>query len=441
MFAEKVINKILTEKSLKNYVSYNLDPSYFMEFSDEMKFIVEHNNQYGEVPSGQAFTYKFNTFKIEDTDDNWEYLMDNLQTDFEFYLLKKTSDKINTSEDSLEAIKLIKDYSIEIEKKKIKKTKVLDIIANAEEREVEYNRRKALEGLTGISTGFAELDEVLNGWQRGEELVTILGRTNQGKSWIGEKFLTVAWEEGDIPLLYSGEMSDFIVGARFDTLHANMSNYGITNGHDDLGVNGESVSSNDYGVYIKTLTNTGRPFYVITPKELNGKKLDNNMLEGLLNSLDPKPTIVGIDQYSLMSDCVSNDRAVKAERLENITLGLFNISIRHGLPVLGNSQAGRGATAGDDEDTPEIEHAYGSDAIGQNSTRIISMRQTEEGLKMSVKKNRMGKNNKTFVYTWGINEGTFIAVDVKDFKKSKEKVKNKQKEKDTSKVAAGTSVF
>ena len=45
-------------------------------------------------------------------------------------------------------------------------------------------------GMLGISSGMQELDRILNGWLPGEELVTIVGRVNQGKSWLLQKFLT-----------------------------------------------------------------------------------------------------------------------------------------------------------------------------------------------------------------------------------------------------------
>ena len=35
-----------------------------------------------------------------------------------------------------------------------------------------------------IKTGFPELDKIIGGWDREEELGTIVARTNYGKSWI-----------------------------------------------------------------------------------------------------------------------------------------------------------------------------------------------------------------------------------------------------------------
>lgn len=81
-----------------------------------------------------------------------------------------------------------------------------------------------------ISTGFKELDEVINGFELGEELVTLVARTSIGKSWIALKFLHSAWLQGKRVGLYSGEMSSEQLGFRFDTLNQHIPNYDLVRG-------------------------------------------------------------------------------------------------------------------------------------------------------------------------------------------------------------------
>lgn len=61
-----------------------------------------------------------------------------------------------------------------------------------DEKIKDLENKRAKGGMLGIGSGLPELDKILNGWLPGEELVTIVGRVNQGKSWLLQKFLTEA---------------------------------------------------------------------------------------------------------------------------------------------------------------------------------------------------------------------------------------------------------
>ena len=65
-------------------------------------------------------------------------------------------------------------------------------------------------------------------------------------------------------------------------------------------------------------------------------------------------------------------------------------------------------------DTPELEDAYGSDGLPQNATRVLTIRQHDVTLKISVKKNRYGVNNQDVLLLWDIDKGImkpFLKVD------------------------------
>ena len=59
--------------------------------------------------------------------------------------------------------------------------KGVDIIENAKDRYDAYINRSTASTPPTISTGFTELDEIFGGWEYGEELVTLVGRTAGGK--------------------------------------------------------------------------------------------------------------------------------------------------------------------------------------------------------------------------------------------------------------------
>ena len=91
-------------------------------------------------------------------------------------------------------------------------------------------------------------------------------------------------------------------------------------------------------------------------------------------------------------------------------MDLFRISEELGIPVLADAQANRNKTNTEEPENPELADIGESDAIGQNSSRVISLVQTKLGLSLLVTKNRYGENNKKFIYSWDIDIGTFRFV-------------------------------
>ena len=69
------------------------------------------------------------------------------------------------------------------------------IVKKAKER-LELHQQKKEFGTNYIKTGFPELDEVIYGLEPGNELSTVAGRPNQGKTWILLKMLVEAWKQG-----------------------------------------------------------------------------------------------------------------------------------------------------------------------------------------------------------------------------------------------------
>ena len=244
----------------------------------------------------------------------------------------------------------------------------------------------------------SELDDILTGWLPGEELVTIVGRVNQGKSWLLQKFLTEANKQHKRVLHYSGEMGVLQVAYRNDTLGMNYSNSDLMRG---------TIDDYDFERYISDLEDNKNlpPYRVITPNDLGGKMLNISTLRSLIKKY--KPDIVGIDQISLMED----ERRLKGDatrtQYTHIAQDLFNLSIEFGIPIIADAQANRNKADMDKPENPELADIGESDGIAQNSSRVISLVQTKSGLSLKITKNRYGQNNKKLIYVWDIDRGTF----------------------------------
>ena len=110
----------------------------------------------------------------------------------------------------------------------------VDIIADAEDRYTQFLERKEHQTDWFFTCGFEELDDLIHGIQREEELLVIFARTNQGKSWVLEKMCTHVWQIGYNVGYISPEMGASSIGYRFDTLNKNFSNRGLMWGKDDI---------------------------------------------------------------------------------------------------------------------------------------------------------------------------------------------------------------
>ena len=75
-------------------------------------------------------------------------------------------------------------------------------------------------------------------------------------------------------------------------------------------------------------------------------------------------------------------------------------------PVILLAQANREAVKNRKKgESPELHDLAESDGVGQNATRVISLSVIDGTLKMAVKKNRYGINNKEVLMIWDINTG------------------------------------
>lgn len=399
MIQLQVLNKLLTDKSLNLVMNNGVTAQHFNEYPEEYEFITEHYRKYGNVPDDETMLGQFPEFELLNVTESDRYLIETLH---EEYLYNQSVPILNKAAELLQAnAQDAVEYLLPRIQQLMKECTYgggVDIMSNTMERFNIMVEREGKEGLLGISSGLDELDELLGGWLPGEELVTIVGRVNQGKSWILLFFLAMAWSQGKSVLLYSGEMSTLHVGYRADTLLSHISNTGITRG---------TLNEVDKESYLKHLEDSEKfntPFIVVTPKDLGGKRMNVPILESLIEKYNPD--IIGIDQLSLMDDSRNNRDPLRVQ-LTHIAEDTFRLSEKTGKPILVDAQASRKSADKDTPEAPELTEIGESDGIGQYSSRVISIVQAPSGLKISIKKNRYGANNKSLSYCWDIDKGRF----------------------------------
>lgn len=395
----QIISKIILSKDFSFIENNNLDVEYFVGYEDEFEFIQEHYNKYGTVPDKATFLATFNDFELIDVQETDRYLLDTLKEEYLFYqavpIVEKCA-KLLEKDSNLATEYLLQELP------KLQVTNGLDgedIIANASNRLNAFIERKTNSADWFFRTGLDELDEMINGIQREEELIVIVARTNQGKSWILGKISTQVWQDGYNIGYVSPEMSANSIGYRFDTLYNHFSNSGLTYGKDD-------INEEQYTQYINELSQNKNKFIVSTPQDFN-RKITVSKLKSWIQKY--KLDCVAIDGITYMTDERHKKGDTKTTSLTNISEDLISLSVELKIPIIVVVQANRGgAYDKETEGTPELEHIRDSDGIAQNATKVIALRQNDGVLEMGVKKNRFGGNvgNKV-TYGWDINTGTY----------------------------------
>ena len=238
-----------------------------------------------------------------------------------------------------------------------------------------------------ISTGFKELDDILVGWRRGEELVIFSARPGQGKSWMGLKFAFSAALQGERVGIYSGEMSVPQLQERI--ICCAKQSYTDTSEQAIQFIKSRNIDN----------------IRVLTQKQLRRRANVNDLEEMIVRD---KLTMLVVDQLSLMEDCTSKVGTPLRQQYANITLDLFDLSIRYDLPCLLLVQTNRQGAL--QQNGPSLENLAESDAIGQNATRVITMRNENNLMAMKLVKNRYGSPGMTIKYEvdFSINKFKYI---------------------------------
>lgn len=221
----QVINKILQTKDYSFIRKNCLDASYFKGFEKEYNFIENHYKMYGNIPDAVTFLEKFPNFNLVEVNESDKYLLDRL---YEEYSYQKFADAqvVNTlakllEQDSREAYNYLRDQLPKLQPHIA--LEGLDIIKDAKERYEIYKNRATEPEKATIKSGLPELDDIFNGWEMGEELVTVVARTNMGKCL--QKGTKVIMEDGSLK-----EIQDIKVGDKVQSLNKSNTVLGVHKG-------------------------------------------------------------------------------------------------------------------------------------------------------------------------------------------------------------------
>lgn len=400
MIGNQVINYILDTKDTSLIVLNNLTDRYFPDYKNEFNFILNHFRTYGNIPDKETFLNQFPDFELVKVSETPNYLIEELFKEYQKNQLARTFNTVR--KDLLEGNL---DKALDTYEKSYEEISTgialnsVDIFKDISRYDAYVERTSDFDKYY-VRTGFPELDAILGGWDREEELAVIMARTNQGKSFVALKMALAAAEQGLTVGLYSGEMTERKVGYRLDTLLEHIPNGALIHG---------SISiKDDYKTYIDNLpTRLKGTIKVLTPKMINGSA-GVNALRAFIEK--DKLDILFIDQHSLLDD----DRHARnpVERASNISKDLKNLQVIKRIPIIAVSQQNRtkNEDGNDDLDTTQIAQ---SDRIGQDATVIIGITRDKKDnslMTLHIVKSRDSVVGGKITYKVDFNRGEFVYI-------------------------------
>ena len=395
LIQNQVINSILANRDSLFIIGNNLTEDFFSDYTEEFNYIKNHIDLYGHTPDIETFLVKFPDFDVFDVKESSTYLLDALYEDRNKRFLAKAFNHIKDLLNSGKTDEAMTFYtstsSLAVEAKHLES---FDYTQNIKERYNTYIEKCDNFDKFYIKTGFKELDDIIGGWDRNEELATIAARSGQSKTWVLLKMATAALEQGFRVGLYSGEMSATKVSYRLDTILSHISNYGL--------MKGDRQYQNQYKSYLDSLSTKYKGcLKILTPTMISGPA-GVTALRAFIEK--EKLDILFVDQHSLLED----DRKARnpVERASNISRDLKNLQVMKKIPIIAVSQQNRSST----ENGVGTEHIAQSDRIAQDSTIILFFEKEENILTMHLVKSRDSENGKDIKYNIDLNKGTWTYI-------------------------------
>ena len=392
----QILSKVITSSNYSIIDDNLLTEDYFVGYENEFKYIKDHIDTYGNVPDKATFLSKFPEIELVEVTESDKYLVDTIREENLYYrsvpIIQKAAELLKTDANAAAEYmrNALKDLQPEY------RISGIDIVSDAQLRYNQFTERRDHQEDWYFTTGFQELDDLIHGVQREEELLVLYARTNQLKSWVLEKICKHIWSIGFNVGYFSPEMSANSIGYRFDTLNKNFSNKGLMWGKND-------IDDTQYKDYIDNLK--GNKFIVSTPNDFN-RNVTVTKLRKFIEQY--KLDVLAIDGITYLSDERYKRGDNKTTSLTNISEDLMSLSMEMHVPILVVVQANRGGVVDKDkEDTPELENIRDSDGISHNASKVLAIRLKDNVLLLEVKKSRFGKVGGKLRYSVDIDTGIF----------------------------------
>lgn len=237
---------------------------------------------------------------------------------------------------------------------------------------------------TYYSTGLTSLDSTIGNISASEELITIVARSNVGKTWWMLFMAHSIWSQGKNIGFYSPEMSIGTIEDRIMCLESHIAMNDLSNPKDSAT---DHTTELDAAVSRLTDKFAKADFDVRCDTSMSVAELKTWARNKKLNALF-------IDGVSYLTDDDSDYTTPSWQVAGNITRKLMTMSVELNIPVIIVVQANREAAKKQSDDDefvmPTLATLANSDQIAQHSTKVIAIGRNGNKHRVQTIKNRTG---------------------------------------------------
>lgn len=230
----------------------------------------------------------------------------------------------------------------------------LKSLAIKAQKEIEAASQKG-SAMTGVSTGFEELDKMTSGWQQ-SDLVIIAARPGMGKTAFTLSLAKNAASTGKGVAVFSLEMSSVQLTQRLISMEAEVSSGKLRNGQLDEGewrrLHDAVEKLSEFPIYIDDT-----PGINIFELRAKCRRLKQN------NDIQ----MIVIDYLQLMSGAPNDKRGNREQEISSISRALKGLAKELSVPVLALSQLSRAVESRGGEKRPMLSDLRESGAIEQDA--------------------------------------------------------------------------
>lgn len=400
---ERFLSQMLgSGKNIIKVEEAGVKAAFFSLYGDAFDWIINYFNVHEKAPSRSAFAMKFPKLKVEKQKIEIEFLIDELREQFTATSLTDCMEKATElilKGESRDALNLVTRRTDSLHGQLETITDV-DIVTNYDQT-VQELESKVYDWVTGrfqgIRTGFLTIDRKSGGLEDGE-LITVMGRQGEGKSWICLKFAAEAFLQYKNVLYIPLEMSVNKVAYRFHTLISSALNPKPFK-HRSL-TRGKNIDLDDYKKFlVKVQEKYPNQFTISNAGTIGTENFSVQTISAKIGK--HRPDIVFVDYITLLDSAQKG--AEKWEKIMEITRTLKKLAITHNIPIIIAAQSSRqGALA---RGVPRLEHIGYGDSIGADSDKVFSLRKVGDELHLTCIKNRDDEDWFSVTIDFDVNKG------------------------------------